>query len=148
MGSAESPPAPGSINMITLHTDQYADMRRFYSEQLGMTIVSEIGEFVEFASAGIRLTLTSRAGLNTSVPSASLVNPRSGSAVGIGFYYQTAEEVDQAYEYYTSQEVSFVAAPKQQEWGEYTAFFTDPDGNVHELVAVVQSAEDSPASDR
>ena len=66
MGSVESPPAPGRINMITLHTDQYADMRRFYSEQLGMTIVSEIGEFVEFASEGIRLTLTSRAGLNTS----------------------------------------------------------------------------------
>jgi lactoylglutathione lyase len=65
------------------------------------------------------------------------MNPRSGSAVGIGVLYKTAEEVDRAYERYKSEGVPFVATPKQQDWGEYTAFFTDPDGNVHELAAPV-----------
>ena len=133
MASAENPPAPGKIHMITLHTDQYADMRHFYAEQLGLAIVSETDEFVEFSSQGIRLTLTSRTSLNNAVPSASLINTRSGSAVGMGFFYQTTQEVDRAYTYYKSQGIPFVAAPEQQAWGEYTAFFTDPDGNAHEL---------------
>ena len=125
----------GSIYMITIHTDSFEEMRDFYSNKLELDIINQDGEFIEFRSEGIRLSLTSRKSLNDFIPSKSLQNKRQGSSLGIGFKYKTNKEVDAAYNKLKSKGVEFVASPKLQSWGEYTAFFSDPDGNIHELVS-------------
>lgn len=124
----------GTVYMVTLHTDKFNEMKEFYSGKLGFDVINKNGNFVEFRSKGIRLSLIERKSLNDFIPADSLTSERKGSAVGIGFKYKSTQEVDEAYSKLKSKGVAFVASPKQQEWGEYTAFFSDPDGNIHELV--------------
>ena len=68
------------------------------------------------------------------LPSDSLKQPRQGSGVGIGFKYATAKEVDSTYQQLIDNGAVPISKPTAQAWGEYTAFFADPDGNIHELV--------------
>ena len=133
--AAEQPHPTSTIYMITLHTDKFEDMLDFYSNKMDMKIINRNDEFVEFRSKGVRLSLTSRKSLNEFVPAPTLQNQRQGSGIGIGFKYETNKDVDNAYSILKSKGVKFVASPKLQSWGEYTAFFVDPDGNIHELVS-------------
>jgi uncharacterized glyoxalase superfamily protein PhnB len=128
-------PLMGTIYMATLHTDNYKEMKEFYENKLEMNIINETGEFIEFRTKGMRLSITSRSSLNSFVPAKSLQGKRSGSGVGIGFEYENSKDVDAAYEKLLEAGVTFVAKPTMQSWGEYTAFFSDPDGNIHELVS-------------
>ena len=100
-----------------------------------MDMVSQSDGFTEFSSNGVRLSLASHAMLSSFLNSDSLSGARVGSGVGICFKYTSPKEVDAAYQTLLDNGVVGVAPPAQQEWGEYTAFFSDPDGNVHELVA-------------
>ena len=125
----------GAVYMVTLHTDNFLSMKAFYTQKLEMDVIHEDEAFIELASNGIRLSLVSRESLNRFIPTESLQNQRTGSGVGIGFKYETSEAVDNVYKALVSREVEIVSGLKLQAWGDYTAFFTDPDGNVHELVS-------------
>ncbi|WP_085297586.1 VOC family protein [Cognaticolwellia mytili] len=125
----------GTIYMVTLHTDNYQKMKEFYKNKLEMSIVNEVGEFIEFRTKGMRLSISSKSNLNSFIPTKSLQDKRSGSGVGVGFKYKSSKDVDLTYEKLLKLGVKFVAKPARQPWGEYTAFFSDPDGNVHELVS-------------
>ncbi|SDR48091.1 VOC family protein [Pseudovibrio sp. Tun.PSC04-5.I4] len=130
---AEQPMA--TIYMVTIHTANFPTMKAFFEDKMEMEIVMETGEFVEFSSRGIRLSLASYATLGSFLKSDSLTGERVGSAIGVGFKYVSTADVDAAYADLLAKGVVGVAPPKQQVWGEYTAFFADPDGNIHELVA-------------
>lgn len=135
--SSASSQLTGTIYMATIHTDNFAAMKTFYEKTLQLKVINESGEFVEFASQGLRLSLASYKALSF-LPSDSLKQPRQGSGVGIGFKYATAQEVDSAYQNLISNGAVAVSQPTAQAWGEYTAFFADPDGNVHELVSDIK----------
>ena len=128
-------PLSGEIYMVTIHTDNYARMRAFFADSMGMEVVNEQGEFVEFRSDGLRLSLASFDTLSSFLDAESLRAKRAGSGLGIGFHYDTPEQVDTVTAELKKAGVAFVAEPTAMPWGEYTAFFSDPDGNVHELVA-------------
>ena len=130
---AEQPTA--SIYMVTIHTANFDEMKAFFQDKMDMEIVSENGEFIEFSSTGLRLSLASHGTLSSFLNADSLNGKRTGSGVGIGFKYALPQQVDAAYEALLAKGVEGVAPPAQQSWGEYTAFFADPDGNIHELVA-------------
>lgn len=130
---AEQPEA--TIYMVTIHTKNYSEVRAFFQDKMEMEIVSENGEFAEFSSNGLRLSLAGYQTLSSFLDADSLGGERTGTGLGIGFKYALPEQVDAAYEALLAQGVQGVAVPAQQPWGEYTAFFADPDGNIHELVA-------------
>lgn len=125
----------GSVYLVTLHTKKFLEMKSFFAEKLAMSIISENGEFVEFASSGVRLALVSHESLRRSLSAEGLTGKRSGSSVGIGFGFANPKDVDLTWKKLVKNGVTPVAPPKQQPWGEYTAFFADPDGNIHELAA-------------
>ena len=127
-------PIMGTIYMVTLHTDNFSKMKNFYNKKLGMKIINDTGEFIELSSQGLRLSIVSRKSLNKFIPAKTLQIIRQGSSVGIGFKYSSTKEVDKAFVKLSSNNVKFIAKPTMQPWGEYTAFFSDPDGNIHELV--------------
>ncbi|KZL13561.1 MULTISPECIES: VOC family protein [unclassified Pseudovibrio] len=124
-----------TIYMVTIHTANFPEMKTFFKDKMKMELVSDSGEFVEFQSNGLRLSLASHKTLSSFLDSNSLNGKRTGSGLGIGFKYENPEQVDIAYKALLKNGVKGVAEPAQQPWGEYTAFFADPDGNVHELVA-------------
>lgn len=127
-----------SVYMVTIHTDNYSEMKAFFSKKMGMEISSEQGEFAEFKSVGARFALASFTALGSFLNAEGFKTKRSGSGVGVGFRFATPESVDAAVKRMKDEGISFVADPKAMPWGEYTAFFSDPDGNVHELVAEIK----------
>ncbi len=122
------------IYMITIHTVNYEEMKNFYENVMDMKIASESEEFTEFSTEGIRLSLVSHKMLSSFLASKNLGQRGKGSGVGIGFRYDSRNEVDGAFMDLKKKGVIVVAEPTLQPWGEYTAFFEDPDGNIHELV--------------
>lgn len=128
-------PLTGEIYMVTVHTDNFVRMRTFFADSMGMGVVKEQGEFVEFRSGGLRLSLASFDTLSSFLDAESLRAKRAGSGLGIGFRYDTPDQVDSVTAELKKAGVPFVADPTAMPWGEYTAFFSDPDGTVHELVA-------------
>ena len=133
--AAEPKFSDGAIYMATLHTQQFDKMLDFYANKLELPIASQNGEFVEFKAQGLRLSLASYNTLNSFLTSPHLQASRRGTGVGVGFKLASKAEVDSLYQLLAEREVELVAPPTAQPWGEYTAFFSDPDGNIHELVA-------------
>ena len=43
------------------------------------------------------------------------------------------EDLDKAYKELKSKSVNFIKEPKMQSWGQYAAYFTDPDGHIWEI---------------
>jgi uncharacterized glyoxalase superfamily protein PhnB len=127
----------GSIYMVTIHTDNFEEMKFFYHKTMGLNIVFENEEFIEFASEGLRLSLASYQALSF-LASDSLRVKRKGSGLGVGFKYDSKDAVDIAYQELLDKGATAVNAPAAQPWGGYTAFFSDPDGNVHELVSDIK----------
>lgn len=127
--------SPGTIYMVTIHTDNFPQMKAFFADKMGMNVANEQGEFVEFASDGLRLSLASYAVLGSFLDTDHLRVKRQGSGLGIGFQFDTSGEVDDQAAKLDAAGVTIVAKPAEQPWGDYTAFFSDPDGNIHELVA-------------
>ena len=123
------------VYMATLHTQQYQQMYDFYSETLQLPVVADNPGFAEFSVNGLRLSIASYEGLDSFLNSPHLKTNRQGSGVGIGFKLESAAAVDELYAQLKSRNVNFVEGPELKPWGEYTAFFSDPDGNIHELVS-------------
>lgn len=129
-----------TIYMITIHTDNFEKMRLFYEQTMQFRIISESGEFIEFASQGIRLSLVSYNALSF-LASESLKQKKVGSGLGIGFKFASKQQVDDRYHTLINKGAVPINAPTAQDWGEYTAFFADPDGNIHELVSDIKKPQ-------
>lgn len=130
--------SPGTIYMVTIHTDNFLEMKAFFADKMEMNIANEQGEFVEFQSDGLRISLASYAVLGSFLDTDHLRVKRQGSGLGIGFRFETSREVDDLTAKLDAAGVIIVAKPAEQPWGDYSAFFSDPDGNIHELVTKIQ----------
>ena len=60
-----------------------------------------------------------------------------GQASELAFPCATPDQVDKAYQTLTKNGALPVAAPEDMPWGQRTALFADPDGNIHEVFASV-----------
>jgi lactoylglutathione lyase len=122
------------INLITLVTSDLAGMTSFYRDVLGFEILSGDGEnFVEFKNEGVRFALTTRTVMQGVTDDASYQVAPVGQRVELAIAFDSNDEVDQAYAEITAKGARTVQPPATMPWGQYTAFFADPDGNIHEL---------------
>ena len=60
---------------------------------------------------------------------------KKGQSFELAFPLDSFEEVDKAYDELISKGATPIASPANMPWGQRTAFFADPDGNIHELFA-------------
>jgi len=61
---------------------------------------------------------------------------KEGQAFELAFPLDIPEEVDRAYDEIVSKGASPVKGPEMMLWGRRTAFFADPEGNIHELYSL------------
>lgn len=121
------------INLITIWTDEMAAMKEFYHEVLGFEIANDNGGYVEFANEGVRFALCTRV---TMFPySSAYMEKVSGQAVELAFPCASAAEVDTSYADLIAKGATSIHPPQDMPWQQRTAFFADPDGNIHELFA-------------
>ena len=123
------------IALITILTDDVAALKQFYGDALGFAIENDSGQYVEFVSEGVRFAVCARSVMAEATGDASFGAATTGHAFELAFPCEGPAEVDAAYARLLEQGATGVKAPADMPWGQRTAFFADPDGNVHEIFA-------------
>jgi len=125
----------GKIALITVVTDNVRAMAKFYNDVLQMPIADDRGQYVEFEHSGVRFAICARSILHNATGHQSYQEPGRGHAFELAFPCDTPEDVDKVYADIVAKGAAPVKAPALMPWGQKTAFFADPDGNIHELFA-------------
>lgn len=123
------------IGLTTIFTNDLDQMKLFFNQKMGIPIKTESLDFIEFTTGEYRFSIGTREAMYETLKDSTYLGERKGAAVGLGFYLSSNEEVDALYEKMKNNGILFVQQPKMMPWNEYTAFFKDPDGNVHELIS-------------
>ena len=121
------------INMIGLFTDQFAEMKAFYRDVLEFEIFDELPQFVEFGGQPIRFAICERQVMKDTTGYAGYQQPPTGTPFEMAFECETRTELEHQFEKLLEQGAVKVNDPADMPWGQYAAFFADPDGHVHEL---------------
>jgi len=126
-----------TIALITILTDDVPALTRFYGDVLGFTLEHGPGDYVEFRSPGVRFAVCARHVMAEATGHLSYAEPRRGQTVELAFPLPTPAEVDTAYADLVARGATPIGTPADMPWGQRAAFFADPDGNIHELFAVL-----------
>ncbi len=121
------------INMLGVFTDQLAEMRIFYHELLEMPIVCELESYIEFGDSGIRFSICERKVMIQTLGEEHYGSPAEGHPFSLAFECQSCKEVQDEYDKLIERGATPIQEPSDMPWGQRTAFFADPDGNIHEL---------------
>ena len=125
----------GRIALITILTDDVPSLLQFYRDVLGFQVENNLGEYVEFENEGVRFAICARSIMEKATGHPSFDEPKCGQSFELAFPLDAPEELDQAYANVVAKGATPIQAPANMSWGQRTAFFADPDGNIHELFA-------------
>lgn len=125
----------GKIALITILTDDVKRMVDFYHSALGFSMKGDIDQYVEFEHPGVRFAICASSILEGVTGDPRFHLPRSGQAFELAFPFDSPDEVDAAYEEILLKGATPIQPPADMGWNQRTAFFADPDGNIHELFA-------------
>ena len=123
------------IALITILTDDVPRLSAFYRDVMGFAVKQDLGVYVEFHHDGVRFAICARSILHEASSHASYTEAHRGQAFELAFPCGEPAEVDRAYAEIVAQGATPVHAPADMAWGQRTAMFADPDGNIHELFA-------------
>ena len=123
---------------ITVLAEDVAALARFYREGLGLVPEVEEEHYVAFRGEGIRLAIFERRGMLASTQGhRDYLAPFTGQAFELNFQCASGAEVDERFAWLSSHGATPIAQPIETDWGHYTGFFADPEGNIHSLFAVL-----------
>lgn len=129
------------IALITILTGDVPAMTRFYRDVLGFVVETDMGEYVEFASEGVRFAVCARSIMFEATGDDGFRRPAAGRSFELAFPCASPATVDETYAEIVEQGATSIKEPADMPWGQRTAFFADPDGNVHELFADLPDSE-------
>ncbi len=121
------------IALITILTDDVPRLKTFYQNVLGFAIKQDLEQYVEFESPGVRFAICARSVLFAVSQHPSYQQAHSGQAFELAFPLESPAVVDQTYMEIVLRGATPVQTPADMPWGQHTAMFADPDGNIHEL---------------
>ncbi len=123
------------IDLITILTDDVPKMVAFYRDVLGFTAPDEAGPYVEFENEGVRFAICARSILYDTTHNERFRQPAAGQVVELAFPCDSPADVDSFYKELIQKGATPIQPPGDMPWGQRTAFFADPDGNIHEIFA-------------
>ena len=122
------------IALVTVLTNDVPKMKRFYQEALGFTIKSEMDGYVELENEGVRFSICTRQVMaDITGGHASFNAEKTGQAFELAFPCDSPEDVERSYHDIVAKGAIPIKAPATMPWGQTTAFFADPEGNIHEI---------------
>lgn len=121
------------ISLVTIWTDEIERMKEFYNEVLGFKIKNDLGNYVEFENDGVRFAICMREVMYEY--SEEFRKQAIGQAFELAFPCESPGDVDESYLQLIARGAAPIQAPKDMPWNQRTAFFADPDGNIHEIFA-------------
>jgi catechol 2,3-dioxygenase-like lactoylglutathione lyase family enzyme len=123
------------IALITVLTGDMPAMRAFYEDVLGFRVKTDMDQYVEFESDGVRFSVCHRAIMSAATEHADYALSPTGQRFELAFPCSGPGGVDDAYRRIVAAGAVPVKPPADMPWGQRTAFFADPEGNIHELFA-------------
>ncbi len=123
------------IALITILTDDVPRLTAFYRDVLQFEVKQDAGGFVEFHHDGVRFAICARSILHEASGHASYAEAHRGQCFELAFPCSEPAEVDRKYAEIVARGAAPIHAPADMPWGQRTAMFADPDGNIHELFA-------------
>ncbi len=117
-----------NVQWIILITQQYKAMKAFYASTLGFPIERDVPEeeFTQFTLNNCFLAIFGKRFAEKLFP----VTGKPGAAI---YSFGESKDVDTDYQQLQQKGVQFIKEPETQAWGQRTAYFTDPDGNIWEI---------------
>jgi lactoylglutathione lyase len=125
----------GRIALVTILADNVLSLIRFYCDALGLEVKSASGDYVELQNGEMAFAICSRALMESVTGHPSYGEPKGGQSFGLAFPVHTHEQVDEVYASVLAKGAMPVQSPILMPWGQRTAFFADPEGNIHRLFA-------------
>jgi predicted enzyme related to lactoylglutathione lyase len=109
--------------LVWTSAERFGAMARFYRETLGLAPRSVKPDFINFDWGGVRLSVGVHAG----------VDGASGDPLRLMINLAVAD-IQAVHGRLTRAGVVFTRPPEREAWGGFVATFTDPDGNVLQLM--------------
>ncbi len=119
------------ISLVTIWTDEIKRMKKFYEEVLGFKVKTDLGEYVEFVSKGVRFAICERRVMHEY--GAEFKVDSSGQRFELAFPCTDKKDVDATYEELVLKGAQAIKPPFDTPWNQRCALFADPDGNIHEI---------------
>jgi catechol 2,3-dioxygenase-like lactoylglutathione lyase family enzyme len=122
-------PIPGRVSLVTLAVSDVARATEFY-RALGWepSAASVEGEVTFFATQGALLGLWARDEL-----AADSGVAMDGRNAALAINLESRDAVDGAFARVDAAGGQIVRAPHETDWGGYSGYFADPDGNIWEI---------------
>ncbi len=123
------------IRLVTIMVDDIKVMLKFYTDVMGFTCDDENGDYIELNHDGVRLSLCSRNLIYEMSKNKSYKEKASGQSFELAFWLPAKNDVDSTYKEIVSKGATPIMEPHDMPWGQRTAMFADPEGNIHEIYA-------------
>lgn len=124
------------IGLITIVTRNIQEMKEFYRDVLGFECIEALEGYVEFRSEGVRFAITTDDVMYDATEHESYRGEKEGQRLELAFPLPDPDAVGAAYDEIVAKGATPVASPVMMPWARMTAFFADPDGNIHELYSL------------
>jgi len=121
--------------MIGIITNKFDEMLKFYKDILEFNIKMQMDNYVEFENEGVRFAISTNKVMLGVTNHASYDEEKKGQSLELAFRVTTPEEVDLAFNDLIRKGTTSIKSPENMPWGQRAAFFSDPDGNIHEIFA-------------
>jgi lactoylglutathione lyase len=119
------------IDAVVLFVEDLERAKAFYRDKVGLKLKSEDQGFAEFSLDNTTVALLDIPTAQSMVIKDSIAATRpSGARFQVAVY---VDNVNAIYEEFKKRGVKFIKAPTDQPWGQRTANFEDPDGNLWEI---------------
>ncbi|MCF7805391.1 MAG: VOC family protein [Candidatus Marinimicrobia bacterium] len=128
-----------TIALITILTDNFGKMSKFYQDVIGFTTKLKMDQYCEFESPGVRFAICDRSVMAQATGADSYNRTASGHAFELAFHVDLPEEVDKEYRRLVQSGATGIKPPTDMPWGQRTGFFADPDDNIHEIFAAIET---------
>ncbi|WP_102193555.1 VOC family protein [Microbacterium aurantiacum] len=124
---------------ITVLAGDVAALTAFFRDALELRPAVVEEHYAAFEGDGVRFAVFSRQGMGANTHDhPDYRRPRSGQAFELNFECDDAAAVDGRLAHIRSLGGLVIAEPVRTDWGHYSAFFADPEGNIHSLFAVLR----------
>jgi predicted lactoylglutathione lyase len=126
---------PQRINSVTLGARSVRSLRDFYRAWGWSENDESNDEYTSFTAGDLRLALYPLDLLrHEAAPGSRPPEPGTWNGVTLAINFASSTEVDQAVEDARAAGASLVGAPADRDWGGYSGYVADPEGNRWELV--------------
>ena len=130
---------PQRISYITLGVRDMPTLRAFYAELGWQERPGSSDDFATYEAGGVLLALYPLGQLGQEAAPGEPMPGRAWNGITLGVNVESTEAVDETFRSALAAGARAVAGPVKREWGGYSGYIADPEGNRWEITWALES---------